>query len=212
MLIKIICKKAKFLLMNIRKNEKSGPAIFLDRDGTIIEEIGFLDSPEKINIIPGTLRALKIFQNLNYKLIIVSNQSGVARGFFDETTAQIVNEKILDMFSKNGIKIDGIYYCPHHPDYGSPKYKINCNCRKPKPGMIYQAVEEHKLDILQSIMIGDKLSDVLTGKNLGMESILVLTGFGKNQRLKLESVGSSHQPDYVANDIYQAALLINKMK
>ena len=211
-LIKLFRGNNNKIFMDVGKKVKNLPAIFLDRDGTIIEEVGFLDSPEKITIIPGAIEALRIFQNLKYKLIVVSNQSGVARGFFNETTVRNVNEKMLDLLAKSAIKIDGIYYCPHHPQYGSPEYKIDCNCRKPKPGMIYQAIKEHKLDILRSIIIGDKLSDVLTGKSLGMKSILVLTGFGINQRLKLKSIKNSFQPDYIAHDVYQAALFINDMR
>lgn len=191
-------------------SDKSKPAVFLDRDGTIIKEVGYIDSPEKISLIPRADEAIRSLQESGFKIIVVSNQSGVAHGYFDEDTVRLINERVSDIFASKSAVIDAFYFCPHHPDFGNQDYKKDCECRKPKPGMILQAVEEHRIDLSNSIMIGDKFTDVKTGKNLNLLSILVLTGFGTKEYQTIKAMGLQPEPDFVAENIYEAALIIKK--
>ncbi len=191
-------------------SDKENPAVFLDRDGTIIEEVGYIDSPDKIQPIAGAEEAIKLFRDAGFKIIIVSNQSGVAHGYFDENTVMLINDRVAENFASNGANIDAFYFCPHHPDYGDQNYRRNCDCRKPQPGMFLQAAEEHKIDLSKSIMIGDKFTDVQAGKNLNLYSILVLTGFGKEQFQKIKLNGLRPAPDFVAENVGDAALFIKR--
>jgi D-glycero-D-manno-heptose 1,7-bisphosphate phosphatase len=183
-------------------------AVFLDRDGTLIEDVGYLDSPDKIKPIQEAIKAVKFFNKAKYKTIIVSNQSGVARGYFSEDTAKLINSRVIKLFSEQGAIIDAVYYCPHHPRYGNQNYRKDCECRKPKPGMILKAVKEHNIDLSKSIMIGDKYTDIRTGKNLHMLSILVLTGYGKQEYQKMKTDSIKPGADLVREHIYDAALYI----
>jgi D-glycero-D-manno-heptose 1,7-bisphosphate phosphatase len=183
-------------------------AVFLDRDGTLIEDVGYLDSPDKIKPIQESIKAVKFFNKAKYKTIIVSNQSGVARGYFSEDTAKLINSRVIKLFSEQGAIIDAVYYCPHHPRYGNQNYRKDCECRKPKPGMILKAVKEHNIDLSKSIMIGDKYTDIRTGKNLHMLSILVLTGYGKQEYQKMKTDSIKPGADLVREHIYDAALYI----
>lgn len=135
-------------------------AVFLDRDGTVIIDVGYLNSPDNIEFIDGVGHYLQKIKKAGYLLILVSNQSGVARGYFSEKVVQEINERMNNMLCEEyGVSFDGMYYCPHHSEKGIGEYKVDCNCRKPRPGMILRASEEHNIDISQSIMVGDKESD-----------------------------------------------------
>ena len=191
-------------------SDNSKPAVFLDRDGTIIEEVGYIDSPDKVQLIAGADQAIKSFRNAGFKIIVVSNQSGVAHGYFDENTVLLINNRVAESFALNGAIIDAFYFCPHHPDIGDLDYRKDCECRKPKPGMLLQAVEEHEIDLSKSIMIGDKYTDVKAGKSLNLISILVLTGFGEEEYQKIRSNGLQPEPDFVAQNIREAASFIKK--
>lgn len=178
--------------------------IFLDRDGTLTLEKDFVSEIEQVEFIPGTKVALKILQGLGFKLVIISNQSGIGRKIMTEKQVEKINDFILEELENDGIKIEGIYFCPHHPEN-------NCNCRKPKTGLIEKALVKHNLKLKGSWVIGDKLSDVLLGKNIRARSILVLTGYGEEVKKKIES-GSEvfpwQTPDCIAKDILDAALYI----
>lgn len=187
---------------------KLHPAIFLDRDGTLIEEVGYIDTPGKIKMIPDADAAIRLLKEIGYQTIIVSNQSGVARGYFDESTVQSINRRVLDLFAAEEARIDAVYYCPHHPKADDQNYGRDCECRKPKPGMFLKAAEEHNIDLSKSIMIGDKHTDVQAGKNLRMFSILLLTGFGKGELEKMKKEGMENVPDLIAENVYEAALYI----
>ncbi len=179
-------------------------AVFLDRDGTLTVEKDFVSEIEQVEFLPHTTKGLKILQGLGYKLVIVSNQSGIGRKIMTEKQVEKVNDFILEQLENEGIRIEGIYFCPHHPE-------DDCNCRKPRTGLIEQALLKHNLKLKGSWMIGDKLNDVLLGKNIGTKSILVLTGYGEVTRGKIES-GSEiffwQRPDYISRDILEAALYI----
>jgi len=161
--------------------------IFLDRDGNINIEKDYLHKVEEFEFIDGAREAIKIFNDLGYLVVVVTNQSGVARGYYDENSVKGLHDYLKKEVEKIGGHIDGFYYCPHHPEKGVGKYKLDCNCRKPQPGMFLEAQKDLNIDFLSSIMVGDKISDVEAGKSLGMRSILVRTGHGLEEEKKLKN-------------------------
>ncbi len=175
-------------------------AVFLDRDGTINEDTGYIDSPERLSIIAGVSPAIKRLNSKGFKVIIITNQSGIARGYFSKDALDAINKRLLEVLKKQGAHLDGIYYCPHHPD-------DNCECRKPKTGMLEKAKEDLHIDFNQSYVVGDKVSDVEIARNIGGKGILVLTGSGKDEKEKL-----IHQPAYIADDLKDAVEWIIKDK
>ena len=154
------------------------PALFLDRDGTINAEVDFLTNPDELHILPGTLPALRDAMALGFRLVIITNQSGIARGMLTEERLQQIHETLRHRLHADGVAIDGIYYCPHHPDEGIAPYRTVCDCRKPKPGMLERAARELDLDLGRSFLIGDRMIDIQTGNALGIPSLLVRTGYG----------------------------------
>ena len=154
----------------------SRPAIFLDRDGTLIEDADYLRSPEQIRLLPGVTDGLRRLQEAGYALIVVSNQSGVARGMFSEGEVEAVHWTLMGLLSESEVRLDGIYYCPHHPDASDGTYGVVCRCRKPEPGMLEQAMREHDLEGEGSWTIGDSVRDLQAGKAVGARTILVRTG------------------------------------
>jgi D,D-heptose 1,7-bisphosphate phosphatase len=177
-------------------------AVFLDKDGTINEDLGYIADPEDIKLLAGAGEAIKLLNQAGYKTIVISNQSGVARGRFTENTLQYLNKVLHKQILGGGGFLDYIYYCPHHPEIGIHPYKTECECRKPKPGMIKRGAREHNIDLSASYMIGDKDSDIEAGKNAGLKTILVLTGYGKDTLIALEA--KKITPDHIANDLLEA--------
>ena len=135
-------------------------AVFLDRDGTINEEMGYINHISRFKIFDYTFSAIKILNNLNFKVIIITNQSGIARGYFQEEVLNQVHNELLNQANRNDAKIEKIYYCPHHKDGIVDKYKIDCDCRKPKPGMLHQAQKEFNITLEHSYMISDRYKDI----------------------------------------------------
>jgi D-glycero-D-manno-heptose 1,7-bisphosphate phosphatase len=154
------------------------PAVFLDRDGTLIEERGYLDKLEDISLFPETPAALHLLRDAGYALVVVTNQAGVARGFFDEAFVQKAHRRLAEMLEAVNLVLDGYYYCPHHPDGVIPEYTRVCHCRKPAPGMVEKAVRDLGIDIDRSFVVGDKWLDVELATNAGVRSVLVRTGYG----------------------------------
>jgi D-glycero-D-manno-heptose 1,7-bisphosphate phosphatase len=171
-------------------------AIFLDRDGTINEEMGYINHPDRFIIFPFVAESIKIFNKLGLKVIVVTNQSGVARGYFKESLVKELHEGLQKKMNNEGAKIDAIYYCPHHPKEGQGKYKFDCTCRKPKPGMILKAIEEQEIDINNSYMIGDRYKDILFAKNLNIKSGFVLTGYGRGE-YTFDKDEWEYKPDFI---------------
>lgn len=152
-------------------------AIFLDRDGVINYDSGYVCQARDFQFIPGVFAACRQFIQLGYQIIIITNQSGIARAYYSESDFTQLNQWMLNQFEKHDVSIQGVYYCPHHAIHGLGQYKLDCNCRKPKPGMIEQAEYEHNIDLQQSILVGDKLSDIQAGKSAGIgTNLLVKTG------------------------------------
>ena len=156
-------------------------AVFLDRDGTINEEVGYINHPDQLVLFPFASESIRIINNLGLKVIIVTNQSGIARGYFDESQLKKIHRHMIDILTNDGARIDGIYYCPHHPLEGKGQYLTECNCRKPKPGMITQAAKDHQIDLTKSYMVGDRFNDIRFAKRMNLKSAFVMTGYGREE-------------------------------
>ena len=179
-------------------------AVFLDRDGTINEEVGYLDSLEKLRLFPETFTAIKRINESGMKAIVVTNQSGVARGYFTEALVKEVHNHIQDLLSKAGAYIDAFYYCPHHATEGRGQYLKTCTCRKPKPGMLLTAAESLDIDLALSCMVGDTLKDIETANNIPMKSVLIQTGHSAIYQDGSMETASLVKPDYLAANILDA--------
>ena len=184
------------------------PAVFLDRDGTLIEEVDFLLKEEDIKILPETIEALRLLREAGFLLIVVSNQSGVARGYLTEERVEELNRVVFSQMRMLGCVPDAFYFCPSHPQAEDEKYRRNLHCRKPAIGMAEQAAVKFEIDFTNSYAVGDKLADVGLGQNVGGRGVLVLTGHGREEYDTL-SDESEYQPDFVADNILTAARWIN---
>ena len=193
------------------KHPPKQPAAFLDRDGTLNVDVGYPDSLEKIVLIPGAVEAVQLLNRAGYAVVVVSNQSGVARGYFDEARVQAINRGVAEMFAQAGARIDGFYYCPHLPEAAVARYRRACDCRKPAPGMLQKAVREMHLDLARSLIIGDKYSDIAAGKALGLQAVLVRTGEGPRQHARYGADDAIPQPDYIADDVLAAVRWLLKV-
>ena len=181
-------------------------AIFLDKDGTLIPDIPYNINISLISFSEHAVKALHVFQDLGYKLIIISNQSGLARGYFTRDEFDKVIGKIKLMGNAEGIHFNGFYYCPHHPLGIVPEYAVECSCRKPLPGLLLQAAEEMNLDLESSWMIGDILNDVEAGRKAGCRTILIDNGNESEWQM-----GQMREPDYMAKNLAEAALYISNV-
>jgi D-glycero-D-manno-heptose 1,7-bisphosphate phosphatase len=155
------------------------PAVFIDRDGTIIEEAGYLDRLDRIEFFPHAVDAVRLLKRAGFAVIVVTNQAGVGRGIYAEQFVHDTHAVIAARLAEAGVVIDGFYYCPHHPDATVPRYRRTCDCRKPAAGMLRKAAADLHLDLERSFAIGDKWSDVQAGQAAGARSILVRTGYGR---------------------------------
>jgi len=174
-------------------------AVFLDRDGTIVEDTGYLHEISKVKFLPRVSLAIKLLNGNGFKVIIVTNQAGVARGYFTEETVQEINSYIQDRLAEQAAAIDMIYYCPHHIEGVVEEYRQECYSRKPNPGMIEQAVRELGIDLADSFVIGDKPSDIEAGHRAGCRSILLADGDSANRAGEIKVM-----PDHTAPDLYEA--------
>ncbi|NEX60371.1 D-glycero-alpha-D-manno-heptose-1,7-bisphosphate 7-phosphatase [Noviherbaspirillum galbum] len=178
-------------------------AIFLDKDGTLVENVPYNVNPALIRLSWNAGPALQIFKSLGYKLIVVSNQSGIAKGLFTENALQPVEHRLAERLVQYGVTLDGFYYCPHSPDGVIGRYAISCTCRKPMPGMLLRAAKEHGIDLSQSWMIGDILHDVEAGRRAGCRTVLIDNG--NETEWKLSPLRT---PDAKAADLHEAARFI----
>ena len=169
------------------REENRQAAVFLDRDGTINEEVGYLDRLEKLKLIPGAAEAIRLINASGMKAVVVTNQSGVARGFFDEVVVGAVHARLRELLLVEGGFLDGIYFCPHHPTEGRGQYLLSCDCRKPAPGLLLQAAAELNLDPASSYMVGDTLKDIEAGARVGARGVLVRTGYGAESAAALDT-------------------------
>lgn len=163
------------------------PAVFLDRDGTLVEEVGYLDRLERLALFPWSIDAVRLLNRAGFRVVVVTNQAGVARGFFDERFVADTHRHLDRKLAAAGARVDAYYYCPHHPDAPIEAYRTKCECRKPSPGMIRSAARDLELDITRSFVVGDRWLDMEMAQASGATGILVLTGYGKTE--------ASRQPD-----------------
>ncbi len=187
---------------------KKNRAVFLDRDGTICEEVGYLDSVEQMRLIPRAGEAIRLLNQGGFKVVVVTNQSGVARGFFQESVLEILHAELKRQLQEKGAFVDRIYYCPHHPTDGFPPYLQECSCRKPATGLLLQAAADLNLHLPSSYVIGDHISDVECGQRVGSETILLMTGHGQETLAKRSSW--PQPPTYIAADLYEAVQWVLK--
>lgn len=183
-------------------------AVFLDKDGTINVDKGYIDHPSHVDLLPNSAAAIKKLNEADFKVVVVSNQSGVARGYLGEDMLQAIDKTLQKKLLSNQAHYDAIYYCPHHPEGSVYPYNKECECRKPEPGMLLEAAGQYDLDMKKCFMVGDKKSDLQAGKQAGCKTILVLTGYGDETKDHL----NGFNPDYIAKDLMEAADWILKLE
>jgi D-glycero-D-manno-heptose 1,7-bisphosphate phosphatase len=183
------------------KFEKSR-AVFLDRDGTLCEEVGYLESIDQMKLIPRSGEAVRLLNQRGYKVVVITNQAGVARGFLSESRLAEIHAEMNRQLQEEGAYVNGIYYCPHHPTEGFPPYLQECGCRKPNTGLLHRAAEDLALELPFCYMIGDHFSDVECGQRVGAETVLLLTGHGREALAKRASW--PREPSHIAENLYEA--------
>lgn len=181
-------------------------AIFIDRDGTINEDIGYLSSPDDLIIYPWAAEAIRLVNRSGFKAIVITNQSGIARGFYTEETLGVIHERLSRELAREGARVDAFYYCPHHPKIGDAHYRRDCECRKPRAGLLRQAARDHGIDLARSYVIGDKTSDINLATGVGAGGVLVLTGYGHRTLGGLDRWPC--EPAMVADNLLEAVKLI----
>jgi mannose-1-phosphate guanylyltransferase/phosphomannomutase len=189
----------------MKKILKKRPAVFLDRDGTIIRQVELLHKKSDVKLISGAASAIKAFNDLGYLTVVVTNQPVVARGIIGPKEVDEIHALLIDRLGKQGAKIDAIYFCPHHPQANVKKYRMKCKCRKPEIGMILDAAKKYNIDLKKSWMVGDSTRDTLAGNNAKLKTILVKTGHGGEDVWQFEG-----KPDFVVKDLGAAAKIIKK--
>jgi D-glycero-D-manno-heptose 1,7-bisphosphate phosphatase len=187
--------------MTLKQMQK---AIFLDRDGTINEEMGYINHPDRFKIFPFIAESIILFNQSGFVVIIITNQSGIARGYYSETLVEDLHNRLIVEMQNKGARIDAIYYCPHHPTEGREEYRKNCDCRKPKPGLILRAVQEHNISLPASYAIGDRYQDIVMARQLDIKTGLVLTGYGLGE-YTYDRQQWKIQPDYLGQDLLDIA-------
>lgn len=188
-------------------------AVFLDRDGVLIEDVNLLTRRGQVRVCRRAPEALKALHASGYQLFVVSNQTVVARGLATEQDVEELNSFIGELLlEKSGCKIEHFYYCPHHPEATLPQYRIKCECRKPRPGMLLQAAKEYNLDLSASFMIGDRISDIVAGHKAGCRTILVETGMHQAKPIVSDAMDLTVKPDYVCADLYESFKIILERK
>lgn len=178
-------------------------AVFIDRDGTISEEVGYVNHPSRYRVFPYSAAAIRLLNESDWLAILVTNQAGVARGYFTEDVIGSVHGILRHELEREGARLDAIYYCAHHPSVGQPPYRLDCDCRKPRPGLIHRAAEEFQIDLDQSWMVGDRYSDIELARNAGLHAAFVLSGYGLGE-WEYQRPAWQHQPDLVAENLLDA--------
>lgn len=181
------------------------PAVFIDRDGTISEEVGYVNHPSRFRLFSYASEAIRILNNNGWLAILITNQAGVARGYFSEDVIIKVHEQLKD--DLENAQLDAIYYCAHHPSVGEPPYRYDCDCRKPKTGLIDRAGKDFEIDRGASWMIGDRYGDVELARNAGLHSAFVLSGYGRGE-WEYQRETWKHQPEIVCETLLEAVKMI----
>ena len=175
----------------------------MDRDGTLTEEVGYVNHPSRLRLLPRSAEAVRRLNAAGVAAVVVTNQAGLARGYFSEDVLHAVNASLVEQLKLGGAHLDGIYFCPHHPTEGEPPWRAACECRKPKPGLLLRAAAELDLDLSRSIMVGDKPSDLEVAPRVGARAALVLTGYGIGEWEYRRSTFTV-EPHHVEEDLLEA--------
>jgi D-glycero-D-manno-heptose 1,7-bisphosphate phosphatase len=178
-------------------------AVFLDKDGTLIEDVPYNVDLQQIRLAEGALEAVRSLHQAGYQLFIITNQSGIARGYFPESALLAVEQHLRELFQSAGVPLAGFYYCPHHPDGSITHYTTHCNCRKPQPGLLHRAASNHQIDLKQSWFIGDILNDIEAGRRAGCRTILIDNGNETEWHLSPQRL-----PHHTVNNLPEAANVI----
>ena len=182
--------------------DQSRPAVFVDRDGTIIEHRHYLTSTSELSVLEGAAQAIARLNEAGLAVVLATNQSAVGRGFLSQAELEAIHRDLCRRLQEQDASLDGIYFCPHHPTQARQEYRVDCPCRKPKPGMLKKASRRLALDLARSFMIGDTLSDIQAGHAAGCRSILVETGKGRQEARRIGD--GPEAPDFVAADLSAA--------
>jgi D-glycero-D-manno-heptose 1,7-bisphosphate phosphatase len=190
---------------SVSHRESRYTAVFLDRDGTLNPDPGYIDSPDKIVPYSYSAHAIRRLSEAGHMVVIVSNQSGIARGYFNEETLAEINARLIRLLECEGGRVHGLYYCPHYPETtgSESEYLRECECRKPKPGLLLQAAADLDIDLKRSVVIGDRYLDIELAHAVGATGILVLTGWGKRE-FESERANWPRMPDLVTEDLMSA--------
>jgi D-glycero-D-manno-heptose 1,7-bisphosphate phosphatase len=180
------------------------PAVFIDRDGTLTEEVGYVNHPSRLRLLPQSGVAVRRLNQAGIAVVVVTNQAGIARGYFSPEVLAAVNAALVSLLKDEGAHLDGVYVCPHHPTEGEAPYRLVCDCRKPKPGLLLRAASDLGLDLGRSTLVGDKGSDLVAARAVGARAVLVLTGYGLGE-WEYRRSALPVQPDHVADDLLGAA-------
>lgn len=178
------------------------PAVFLDRDGTINQDVGYLNHPDQLELIAGAAAAVRLLNRAGLAVVVISNQAGIAKGLIREEMMPVIHAAFVNMLAREGAAIDGFYYCPHHPEGTIAPYARTCDCRKPAPGLARRAASELGLDLGSSYVVGDKVSDVRLAHNVGASAVMVKTGHGSHELQTYPA--DCGPPRYVARDLSDA--------
>jgi len=187
----------------VTENRSLRRAVFLDRDGTVADEVGYVNHASRIRLLSGSAEAVKRVREAGFLAVVVTNQAGVARDYFEEFVVHQANRRLVELLEREGAALDGIYYCPHHPREGAPPYRQDCQCRKPRPGMLLQAAEDLGIDLTRSYMVGDGLVDVGAARAAGVLPVMVLTGYGRGH-LEHRRSRWTVEPEHIAEDLSAA--------
>lgn len=179
------------------------PALFFDKDGTLLDDVAFNADPRQMRFAPGAREALEALAPIDVPMFVVSNQAGVALGHFDASRLDAVRERLAEMFDECGATLSGAYFCPHHPQGSVAPYSVACECRKPAPGLLHRAAHEHAIDLKRSWLVGDILDDIEAGKRAGCRGVLLCNGNETEWR-----GGIFRRPDHLVRDLHEAARLI----
>ncbi len=181
-------------------------AIFIDRDGTLNEEVGYIRELRHFRLYDFAAEAVRLINTAGWRAIVITNQSGIARGWLTEEFLEEIHWQMNAELARADARVDAIYHCPHHPNLGQPPFRLDCDCRKPKPGLLQRAAMDFQLDLSSCAVIGDRFRDVETAQAVGAKGVLVLTGYGREE---LETQ-SAVQPDHVAENLLEAVQWVIK--
>ena len=179
------------------------PAVIIDRDGTLTEEVGYVNHPRRLKLLPRSAEAIRRLNAAGVAAVVATNQAGVARGYFSQDVLNAVNDEMIAQLERADAHLDGVYVCLHHPSEGRPPFRADCDCRKPRPGLALQAAAELDLDLKASMVVGDKASDLLLAQAIGACGVLVLTGYGLGE-WEYGRAALPVMPAHVAGDLLDA--------